>query len=83
MDTFELQGRDIYLTGESYGGYYVPYVADAILNENNTDMPLKGIAINDPIIGDGTMQQVRLVRPCGRHSTDIQTLAASRHLRLR
>jgi len=61
MDTFELQGRDIYLTGESYGGYYVPYVADAILNENNTDMPLKGIAINDPIIGDGTMQQQTVI----------------------
>jgi carboxypeptidase D len=58
MDTFDLQGREIYLTGESYGGYYVPYVADAILMENNTDMPLGGIAINDPIIGDGTMQQV-------------------------
>lgn len=59
METFDLQGHDIYLTGESYGGYYVPYVADAILNENNPDMPLKGIAINDPIIGDGTTQQVR------------------------
>lgn len=57
METFDLQGHDIYLTGESYGGYYVPYVADALLNENSPDIPLKGIAINDPIIGDGTMQQ--------------------------
>ncbi|KJX93216.1 serine carboxypeptidase like protein [Zymoseptoria brevis] len=55
--TFDLRGRDIYLTGESYGGYYVPYIADAILKENSTEMPLGGIAINDPIIADGTMQQ--------------------------
>lgn len=65
--TFDLQGRDIYLTGESYGGYYVPYIADAILKENSTEMPLGGIAINDPIIADGTMQQVRAIDvQCGK-----------------
>ena len=36
IDTFALQGRKIYITGESYAGYYVPYIADAMLNKNDT-----------------------------------------------
>lgn len=85
MKTFDLQGRDIYLTGESYGGYYVPYVADAILNENNPDMPLKGIAINDPIIADGTMQQVRMIKRIKSKLNPLtrSALSANCDLRLR
>lgn len=30
VDAFGLQGWDVYLTGESYAGYYVPYIADAV-----------------------------------------------------
>jgi carboxypeptidase D len=36
VDTFALQGRKVYITGESYAGYYVPYIADAMLNKNDT-----------------------------------------------
>jgi carboxypeptidase D len=32
IDTFGLQGKKIYVTGESYSGYYVPYIADAMFN---------------------------------------------------
>lgn len=32
IDTFGLQGKKIYVTGESYAGYYVPYIADAMFN---------------------------------------------------
>ena len=46
------------MTGESYAGYYVPYIADAFITADDPDMPLAGIAINDPIIGDGTNQQM-------------------------
>ncbi|KAL8725866.1 MAG: hypothetical protein Q9181_006258 [Wetmoreana brouardii] len=56
--TFGLQNRKIYLTGESYAGYYVPYIADAFINENDSEYyNLAGVAINDPIIGDSTLQQ--------------------------
>lgn len=52
MKTFNLQGWDIYLTGESYAGYYVLCIADAFITADNPAMPLKGIALNDPFIGD-------------------------------
>lgn len=58
VDAFQVHGRKVYLTGESYAGFYVPYIADAFINANDTDYyNLKGIAINDPIIGDSTAQQ--------------------------
>ncbi|CAG8949818.1 hypothetical protein HYFRA_00004142 [Hymenoscyphus fraxineus] len=49
VDTFALQGRKVYITGESYAGYYVPYIADAMLNSNDTKYnDLQGILIYDP-----------------------------------
>lgn len=58
VDAFQVHGRKVYLTGESYAGFYVPYIADAFINANDsTYYNLKGVAINDPIIGDATAQQ--------------------------
>jgi carboxypeptidase D len=46
----ELKGKNFYLTGESYAGMYVPYIANFIY-ENTTrstlDLNLQGIWIND------------------------------------
>jgi carboxypeptidase D len=36
VDTFELHGKKLYLTGESYAGYYVPYIAEAMFDANDT-----------------------------------------------
>jgi carboxypeptidase D len=33
VDTFGLQNRKVYITGESYAGRYVPYIADAMLSK--------------------------------------------------
>ncbi|OQO05505.1 hypothetical protein B0A48_09274 [Cryoendolithus antarcticus] len=63
VEAFGVQGWDLYLTGESYAGYYVPYIADSLITTADPDMPLKGIAINDPIIGDGTNQQDVVIGP--------------------
>ena len=58
VDTFKAYHYKTYLTGESYGGYYVPYIADAFINADDKKYyNLAGVAINDPIIGDGTIQQ--------------------------
>ncbi|EKG13692.1 Peptidase S10 serine carboxypeptidase [Macrophomina phaseolina MS6] len=58
VDTFDAHGSKVYITGESYAGFYVPYVANEFLNRNDTDYyNLAGIAINDPIIGDEVLQQ--------------------------
>jgi carboxypeptidase C (cathepsin A) len=51
----ELAGRDFFITGESYGGHYVPVAAHYIWKKNkvNVDTPkyinLKGIAIGNGI----------------------------------
>ena len=48
--------NDIYIAGESYGGQYIPYVADAILkrNQNLTDgqneYKLKGLLIGNGLV---------------------------------
>jgi carboxypeptidase D len=58
FDTFDLHGWETYVTGESYAGYYVPYIADGFIQANDTTYyNLAGISINDPIIGDDTVQQ--------------------------
>ncbi len=38
VNTFDLKGRKVFITGESYAGYYVPYIADAMLNKNDTNV---------------------------------------------
>ncbi|QIW97153.1 hypothetical protein AMS68_002671 [Peltaster fructicola] len=57
VKTFDVQNYDLYVTGESYAGYYVPYIAASFIDAADPEIPLKGIAINDPIIGDGVVQQ--------------------------
>ncbi|KAI4243645.1 MAG: hypothetical protein LQ352_006990, partial [Teloschistes flavicans] len=62
--TFGLEKKKVYLTGESYGGFYVPYIADAFISQNDdTYFNLAGVAINDPILGDSTLQQEVTVVP--------------------
>ncbi|KAK6373533.1 hypothetical protein LTS17_008025 [Exophiala oligosperma] len=52
MTTFNMTGRKVYITGESYAGQYVPYIASHFLDLNDTDYyNVKGIQINDPSIG--------------------------------
>ncbi|KAK0934989.1 hypothetical protein LTR29_013403 [Friedmanniomyces endolithicus] len=51
METFDLVGRKVYITGESYAGQYIPYIAYNMLETNNTDYyNVSGIQINDPSI---------------------------------
>lgn len=64
VDTFATHNWKTYVTGESYGGFYVPYIADGFIQANDTKyFNLAGISINDPIIGDETVQQQVVILP--------------------
>jgi carboxypeptidase D len=64
IDLFGLYSWKTYVTGESYAGFYVPYIADGFLNANDDKyFNLAGISINDPIIGDETIQQQVVILP--------------------
>jgi len=58
IDTFGLQNKRIYITGESYAGYYVPYIADAMLNaKDSTYYDLQSIMIYDPSTSYNVVQE--------------------------
>ncbi|KAL1189527.1 Serine carboxypeptidase-like 42 [Cardamine amara subsp. amara] len=50
----ELKFRDLFLSGESYAGHYIPQLADAILSYNSHSsgfkLNVKGIAICNPLL---------------------------------
>ncbi|TVY21483.1 putative serine carboxypeptidase [Lachnellula arida] len=57
MDTFDLKGRKVFITGESYAGYYVPYIADAMLNKNDTKyFNVEATMIYDPSTSSDVIQ---------------------------
>ena len=45
---FELNGRDFYISGESYAGVYIPYLTMEIIN-SSSNINLKGILIGNPL----------------------------------
>lgn len=46
-----MQGYKVYIAGESYAGKYIPYIADAMLNTNDTTYyNLEATMILDPVI---------------------------------
>ncbi|PYH87529.1 alpha/beta-hydrolase [Aspergillus ellipticus CBS 707.79] len=56
--TFDLQNRKVYLTGESYAGQYIPYIAAQMLDmKNTTYFNVAGVQLNDPYINDLTVLQ--------------------------
>ena len=64
VDLFGVHKWKTYLTGESYAGTYIPYIADAFIQANNTDYyNLGGISINDPFIGDSAVQAQITIKP--------------------
>ncbi|RMZ69890.1 carboxypeptidase cpd [Pyrenophora seminiperda CCB06] len=51
VKTFGLENRKVYITGESYAGRYVPYIADAMLSANDSCYyDVKGVMFYDPSI---------------------------------
>ena len=44
----ELQGRDFYITGESYAGIYIPYLVNLLVQKPISFVNLKGFAVGNP-----------------------------------
>ena len=58
IDTFDLQYRRIYITGESYAGYYIPYIADAMFAaEDTAHFDLQGTMMFDPSVSSEQIQE--------------------------
>ncbi|KAH9483197.1 putative serine carboxypeptidase [Psilocybe cubensis] len=54
----EMKGKNLYLTGESYAGTYVPYIANFIYeNPTMLDLNLQGIWISDPSLSFDIVQE--------------------------
>ena len=50
LDRFpEFKGRDLYLSGESYAGHHIPYIAHRFheLGKTNPDVKIRGVAIGN------------------------------------
>ncbi|KAF5663629.1 serine-type carboxypeptidase [Fusarium heterosporum] len=51
VDTFGLQGKKIYVTGESYAGIYVPYIGAAMLDKRDKSYyNVQGALCYDPLL---------------------------------
>ncbi|KAG1845213.1 Alpha/Beta hydrolase protein [Suillus tomentosus] len=65
----ELKGKKLYLTGESYAGTYVPYIANYIYeNPTQLDLSLQGIWISDPSISWDVVQEIPAVDFVNKHA---------------
>ncbi|EKM76102.1 hypothetical protein AGABI1DRAFT_45474 [Agaricus bisporus var. burnettii JB137-S8] len=54
----EMKGKKLYLTGESYAGTYVPYIANHIFeNPDKLELDLQGIWIADPSLSWDVVQE--------------------------
>ncbi|KAF5383431.1 hypothetical protein D9757_006170 [Collybiopsis confluens] len=59
----ELKGKDFYLSGESYAGFYVPYIANYIYEHPGLiDLNLKGIDIADPSLSQVLIADIAVTR---------------------
>lgn len=52
----ELKSKRLWITGESYAGMYVPYIADYIYKQQDT-FNLQGLAVNDPSVTEDAFSE--------------------------
>lgn len=51
VDTFDLHGYEVYITGESYAGLYCPYVAGGMVDQHDTDyFNISGMLVYDGVL---------------------------------
>ena len=72
VDLFDLQNRKLYITGESYAGMYCPYIAAAMLEQNDTAyFNVSGLMIYDPSVSYEVASQVAAVPFIGAHPSSF------------
>ncbi|KAL2152502.1 hypothetical protein VTH82DRAFT_5686 [Thermothelomyces myriococcoides] len=58
VDTFGMHGYKVYIAGESYAGYYCPYIAAAFLDaEDKTYFDMSGMTIYNPLLAADELQE--------------------------
>ncbi|KAH9238393.1 hypothetical protein K456DRAFT_1769548 [Colletotrichum gloeosporioides 23] len=58
VDTFDLHGYKVFVTGSSYSGLFSPYISSAMLDAEDTDyFNVKGMIILDPSISQRSIGQ--------------------------
>ncbi|KAH7014580.1 carboxypeptidase cpdS [Microdochium trichocladiopsis] len=78
VDTFDLHGKKVYITGESYAGHYVPYIADAMFTANDTDyFDVQGTLLYAASIGQGAVERQVVAVPFMDQWPGIFTLSDS------
>ncbi|KAI1336708.1 serine carboxypeptidase [Xylariaceae sp. FL0016] len=74
MEIFSMQGYKVYIAGESYAGLYVPYIASAMLDKNDTTYyDQRGILIYDPVLGDDLVQSSTTTVPFVDYHRNVMT----------
>ena len=77
-DVFGIKNFKIYVTGESYAGRYVPYIANAMLDENDSSYyDVNGILVYDPCIGSYPYQNDIYVYPFVEQNNIVLNLNSS------
>ncbi|MCJ1313735.1 hypothetical protein MMC25_007415 [Agyrium rufum] len=70
--TFETQGYEVYLAGESCAGRYIPYVAKQMLDANDTTyFNVSGIMIYSPALGDSNIEYELTVIPHTKYFNNV------------
>ncbi|PKY02180.1 putative serine carboxypeptidase [Aspergillus campestris IBT 28561] len=67
-----LRSKRIHLIGESYAGIYIPYLAAAILDNNNSfPIDLRSISLGDATIGNPAAMSAATIAPYLRAQRDL------------
>ncbi|KAM0713740.1 hypothetical protein Q7P37_010702 [Cladosporium fusiforme] len=62
VEVFRIENWRVYLTGESYAGFYIPYIAGAFIGAGDTTYyNLAGVHMNAAVIGDSNLQMNMLL----------------------
>ncbi|RDA83984.1 hypothetical protein CP532_6954 [Ophiocordyceps camponoti-leonardi (nom. inval.)] len=83
--TFGMQGWRVHVVGESYGGYYGPFIANGMLEANDEQRhgKLAGLMVYDGIMFDGMVQTAVVMEDFVDQNRDLMPLDDQTMARMR